>query len=81
MPTAHHQREQRGMIIWVVGCVPLEGILWGGRQCSDALGGNGPRRRPHLRFDRRLEEVAKAVGGGYCRLQMPLSLALAIREP
>ena len=28
---------------------------------------------------RRLEEVAKAVGGGYCRLQMPLKLALAVR--
>ena len=28
----------------------------------------------------RLEEVAKAVGGGYCRLQMPLSLALGVRE-
>ena len=27
-----------------------------------------------------MEEVAKAVGGGYCRLQMPLKLALAIRE-
>ena len=27
----------------------------------------------------RLEKVAKAVGGGYCRLQMPLSLALAVR--
>ena len=24
--------------------------------------------------------MAKAVGGGYCRLQMPLSLALAVRE-
>ena len=32
------------------------------------------------RFDRRLEEVAKAVGGGYCRLQMPLRLALGVRE-
>ena len=30
-------------------------------------------------MDRRLEEVAKAVGGGYCRLQMPLKLALAAR--
>ena len=29
--------------------------------------------------DRRLAEVAKAVGGSYCRLQMPLSLALAAR--
>ena len=31
------------------------------------------------RFDRRLEAVAKAVGGGYCRLQMPLRLALGVR--
>ena len=29
---------------------------------------------------RGLEEVAKPVGGGYCRLQMPLKLALAVRE-
>ena len=28
----------------------------------------------------RMEEVAKAVGGCYCRLQMPLSLALAVKE-
>ena len=28
----------------------------------------------------RLEEVAEVVGGGYCRLQMPLKLALAVRE-
>ena len=27
-----------------------------------------------------LEEVAKAVGGGYCRLQVPLKLALGVRE-
>ena len=32
------------------------------------------------RLGRRLEEVAKAVGGGYCRLQMPLKPALADRE-
>ena len=30
--------------------------------------------------NRQLEEVAKAVRGGYCRLQMPLKLALAVRE-
>ena len=35
---------------------------------------------PQRRLDRRLEEVAEAVGGGYCRLQMPLKLALAVRE-
>ena len=33
-----------------------------------------------MRLDRRLEEVAKAVGGGYCRLQITVKLALAVRE-
>ena len=45
----------------------------------DALEGEGPQRQPQRRLDRRLEEVAKAVGGGYCRLQMPLRLALGVR--
>ena len=44
----------------------------------DALEGKGPQRRPQERLGRRLEEVAKAVGGGYCRLQMPLRLAFAV---
>ena len=56
----------------------------GGRHESCALPGNelegkGPKRRPQKRSDRRLEEVAKAVGGGYCRLQMPLKPALGVR--
>ena len=42
--------------------------------------GKGLQCRAQKRLDRRLEEVAKAVGGGYCRLQMPLSLAFAVRE-
>ena len=42
----------------------------------DALERKGPQKR----LGRRLEEVAKAVGGGYCRLQMPFKLALAVRE-
>ena len=46
----------------------------------DALERKRPQRRPQRRLDRRLEEVAKAVGGGYCRLQMPLKLALGVRE-
>ena len=46
----------------------------------DAFDGKGPPRRPQKRVERRLEEVAKAVGSGYCRLQMPLKLALAVRE-
>ena len=39
----------------------------------------GPQRRPQRRLGRRLEGVAKAVAGGYCRLQMPLKLALGVR--
>ena len=38
--------------------------------------GKAPQRRPQTVLDRRLEEVAEAVGGGYCRLQLPLRLAL-----
>ena len=41
--------------------------------------GKGPQRRSQQWLGRRLEEVAKAVGGGYCRLQMPLKLALGVR--
>ena len=45
----------------------------------DPLEGKGPQRWPQRRLDRRLEEVAKAVRGGYCRLQMPLKPALGVR--
>ena len=44
----------------------------------DALEWKGAQRWPQKRLGRRLEEVAKEVGGGYCRLQMPLKLALAV---
>ena len=57
------------------GCNPC--TRWG--LTRDALEGKGPQRRPQKRIDRRLEEVAKAVGGGYCQLQMPLKLAFAVR--
>ena len=33
------------------------------RTTRDALEGKGPQRRPQKRLDRRLEEVAKAIGG------------------
>ena len=46
----------------------------GGR---DALEGKGKWRQQRL--GRRLEEVAKAVGGGYCRLQMQMKPALGVR--
>ena len=42
---------------------------------SDALEGKGPQRGLQKRLGRRLEEVAN-TGGDYCRLQMPLRLAL-----
>ena len=47
--------------------------------CQGCIKREGPQRRPQKRLDRRLEEVAKAVAGGCCRLQMPLRLALAVR--
>ena len=46
----------------------------------DALEGKRPQRRPQQPLGRRLEEVAKAVGGGYCRLQMSVQVALGVRE-
>ena len=46
----------------------------------EVLEGKGSERRPQQRLDRRLKEVAEAVGGGYCRLQIPLKLALGVRE-
>ena len=49
-------------------------------QARDASEGKGPQRRSQKRLDGRLEEVAEAVVGGCCRLQIPWSLALAIGE-
>ena len=45
----------------------------------DASEGRGPERWPQRRLER-LEEVTKAVGGGYCPLQMPLKPTLGVRE-
>ena len=53
-------------------------LRWNGGQVRDASEGGGPQRGPQKRLDRRLEGVAKAVGGGYFRLQMPLKLALGV---
>ena len=65
-PSARRQGDDHG---WT-------GLGGGGR---DALEGKGRQSRPLRRLGRRLEEVVKAVGGGYCRLQMPLKLALGVR--
>ena len=50
-----------------------------GMEGRDAPEGKAPQRRPQRWLGRRLEEVAEAVGGGYCRLQIPLSLVLGVR--
>ena len=44
--------------VWVWGWVQR-----GGGGGTEALEGKGPQRRSQKRFDRRLKEVAKAVGG------------------
>ena len=66
-------RPPMAQVVWGRG-----GGSWGGGGGRDALEGKRPQRRLKWPLDRRLEEVAKAVGGGYCRLQMPLKLALAV---
>ena len=52
---------------------------WQGPLPRGTLEGKGPQRRPQRRLGRRLEGVVKAVGGGYCRLQMPSRLAFGVR--
>ena len=71
---------------WAAKHGPYSGRLGGGGVAQglgvrggDALEGKGPQRRPQKRSDSRLEEGAEAVGGSYCRFQMPLKLALAGR--
>ena len=52
--------------------------VWDGGYGRDALEGKGPQRRPQ----KRLEDVGGGCQngwGGYCRLQMALSLALGVR--
>ena len=59
------------------------GRVWMGQRglpCRDALEGKGPQRRPQQRLDGRLEEGPEAVGGGFCRLQLPWKLAFGVRE-
>ena len=57
---------RRGLVLeggrpW--GRLRLDYVTFVGLEGSDALEGRGPRRRPQRRLGRRLEEVAKAVGG------------------
>ena len=49
------------------------------RSGGQARGASEGKGRPQRRLGRRLEEVAKAVGGGFCPLHMPLRLALGVR--
>ena len=58
---------------------PVQGCIRSHPPPRDALERKGPQQLPQRRLDRRLEGLAKAVGSGYFRLQMPLGLALAVR--
>ena len=51
---------------------------WG--RVRDALEAKAPPRQPQQPLDKRLEEVFKAVAGGYRGRDMPSKLALAVRE-
>ena len=53
---------------WGWRCTPPEGCIR--REGTSEAAPEGVRQA--------VEEVAEAVGGGYCRLQMPLRLALAV---
>ena len=55
---------QRGPQCAVVAYPFLNHRMAFGRDASER---KGPQRQPQQRLGRRLEEVAEAVGGGYCR--------------
>ena len=47
----------------------------------DAFAAQGPQRRPQEAVRQAVGgAVSKSVGGGYCRLQMPVRLARGVRE-
>ena len=57
-----------------------QSLAWDGSGAGVVAKGRDLRGGPRGGSIRRLGEVADAVGGGYCRLQMRLELALAARE-
>ena len=61
--------------LMVRGCYDGAAVAGGGGGGRDALEWKGPQSL----LQRRLEEIAKAVGGGYGRLQMRLRLALGVK--
>ena len=79
---AEHELEVRGIVHHqVVSCAKMFRCKpTGWPNARDALEEKGPRRQPQKRLDRRSEAVGKAVAGSFCRLQMPLKLALGVRE-
>ena len=61
------------------GCRDTHSVFWGavGR---DALEGKGVSKAVPKAVRQAVEGVAKAVGGGYCRLPLALRMAVAVRE-
>ena len=76
MPQGPRRRTRGG---FGLGRAPSTTVPISSPPPRDALEGKGPQRLPQRRLDRRLKEVATAVGGSYCRLEVPLKLALAVR--
>ena len=62
-PALQQKRKSARGVFWLVTVQHNPG---------DTVEGKGPQRRPQRQFDRRLEEVAKAVWGGYCRLHIAI---------
>ena len=79
LPTTRVPQPQSGLCSATDPLVPLRSGAPPPTPARDTLEGKVPRRQSQKRLGRRLEEVAKAVGGGYCRLQMPLRPALGVR--
>ena len=79
-PRSSHSAQNRALLAWGADSVgpwlrlggmyppaPPQIAPLGPPHPRGALEGKGPQRRPQKQLGRRLEEVAKAVGGGYCR--------------
>ena len=66
-------KQHRGQNACNCGAPPVAPTMGdpGTPRGRDAFEGKGSQRRPRKRLDRRLQQVAKAVGGCYCGLQMP----------
>ena len=82
-PTPAPKAPEKSFTLTSSGAKGAEGVLpqtvegEGGGGGAGASEGQGPQRQPQRRLNKRLVEVIKAVGGSYCRLQLPLKRCLS----